>query len=286
MPRQYSMLIGATETTPLKLTAAYAMLVNGGKKIAPTLIDRIQDRNGITIYRADGRQCDECENIEWKGQAPPELEDNRPQIADPRTAYQIVSMLQGVVDRGTGHVIASLNRPLAGKTGTTNASNDTWFVGFSPDLAVGVFVGYDQPKGLGRHETGGTVAAPIFRDFMAAALKDQPAIPFRIPPGIELVRVNVETGQLAKAGDKQVIYEAFKPGGEPTGEGPVAVVTGGLGDDEDAASMATSGAAFGEETTAVETPSAAVPAATPAIPVAPGSSRPTAVPAGGTGGLY
>jgi len=287
MPRQYSMLIGATETTPLKLTAAYAMLVNGGKKIAPTLIDRIQDRNGITIYRADGRQCDECENVEWKGQAPPELEDNRPQIADPRTAYQIVSMLQGVVDRGTGHVIASLNRPLAGKTGTTNASNDTWFVGFSPDLAVGVFVGYDQPKGLGRHETGGTVAAPIFRDFMAAALKDQPAIPFRIPPGIELVRVNVETGQLAKAGDKQVIYEAFKPGSEPTGEGPVAVVTGGLGDDEDAASMAVSGAAFGEETTAIETPSAAVPAAAPLpSPTAPGSSRPTAVPAGGTGGLY
>jgi penicillin-binding protein 1A len=285
MPRQYSMLIGATETTPLKLTAAYAMLVNGGKKIAPTLIDRIQDRNGVTIYRADGRQCEDCRDVEWKGQAPPELEDNRRQVADPRTAYQIVSMLQGVVDRGTGHVIASLNRPLAGKTGTTNASNDTWFVGFSPDLTVGVFVGYDQPKGLGRHETGGTVAAPIFRDFMAVALKDQPAIPFRIPPGIELVRVNVETGQLAKTGDKQVIYEAFKPGSEPTGDGPVAVVTGGLGDDEDAASMAASGA-LGEETTAVEMPSAAVPAAVPAAPVAPGSSRPATVPAGGTGGLY
>jgi penicillin-binding protein 1A len=287
MPRQYSMLIGATETTPLKLTAAYAMLVNGGKKLAPTLIDRIQDRNGVTIYRADGRQCEDCLNVEWKGQAPPELEDNRRQVADPRTAYQIVSMLQGVVDRGTGHVIASLNRPLAGKTGTTNASNDTWFIGFSPDLTVGVFVGYDQPKGLGRHETGGTVAAPIFRDFMAAALKDQPAIPFRIPPGIELVRVNVETGQLAKAGDKQVIYEAFKPGSEPTGEGPVAVVTGGLGDGEDDASMAATGG-WSEETTAIETPSIAVPAAAVPLPspAAPGSSRPATVPAGGTGGLY
>ncbi|HEV2548225.1 MAG TPA: penicillin-binding protein 1A [Stellaceae bacterium] len=287
MPRQYSMLIGATETTPLKLTTAYAMLVNGGKKLTPTLIDRIQDRNGVTIYRADGRQCEDCRDVEWKGQAPPELEDNRRQVADPRTAYQIVSMLQGVVDRGTGHVIAALNRPLAGKTGTTNASNDTWFVGFSPDLTVGVFIGYDQPKGLGRHETGGTVAAPVFRDFMAAALKDQPAIPFRIPPGIELVRVNVETGQLAKAGDKQVIYEAFKPGSEPTGEGPVAVVTGGLGDGEDDASMAGLGG-LGEETTAVATPSAAVPA--PAVPLpspaAPGSSRPATVPAGGTGGLY
>jgi penicillin-binding protein 1A len=286
MPRQYSMLIGATETTPLKLTTAYAMLANGGKKLVPTLIDRIQDRNGVTIYRADGRQCEDCQNVEWKGQAPPELEDNRRQIADPRTCYQIVSMLQGVVDRGTGHVIASLNRPLAGKTGTTNASNDTWFVGFSPDLTVGVFIGYDQPRGLGRHETGGTVAAPVFRDFMAAALKDQPAIPFRIPPGIELVRVNVETGQLAKAGDKQVIYEAFKPGSEPTGEGPVAVVTGGLGDGEDDASMAASGG-LGEETTAIETPSAAVPAAVPLpSPAAPGSSRPATVPAGGTGGLY
>jgi penicillin-binding protein 1A len=286
MPRQYSMLIGATETTPLKLTAAYAMLVNGGKKLVPTLIDRIQDRNGVTIYRADQRECDECRDVEWKGQAPPELEDNRRQIADPRTSYQIVSMLQGVVDRGTGHVIASLNRPLAGKTGTTNASNDTWFVGFSPDLTVGVFVGYDQPKGLGRHETGGTVAAPIFRDFMSVALKDQPAIPFRIPPGIELVRVNVETGQLARPGEKQVIYEAFKPGSEPTGEGPVAVVTGGLGDGEDDASMAGLGG-FGEETTAVEAPGAAVPAAVPLpSPAAPGSSRPAAVPASGTGGLY
>jgi len=284
MPRQYSMLIGATETTPLKLTTAYAMLVNGGKKITPTLIDRIQDRNGVTIYRADQRQCDECANVEWKSQAPPELEDNRPQVADPRTSYQVVSMLQGVVERGTGHVIASLNRPLAGKTGTTNASNDTWFVGFSPDLTVGVFVGYDQPRGLGRHETGGTVAAPVFRDFMAAALKDQPAIPFRIPPGIELVRVNVETGQLARPGEKQVIYEAFKPGTEPTGEGAVQVVGApGFGDDEDAASLGAAGA-VGEETTAAQTPSAAVPAAVP-LPAPAGGTRP-AVPAGGTGGLY
>ncbi len=294
MPRQYSMLIGAEETTPLRLTAAYAMLVNGGKKITPTLIDRVQDRNGVTIYRADNRPCDGCNNVDWDGQAPPELPDTREQIADPRSAYQVVSMMQGVVERGTGRVVAALGRPLAGKTGTTNDSKDTWFVGFSPDLAVGVFVGYDQPKGLGRHETGGLVAAPIFRDFMGAALKNQPPIPFRIPPGIELVRVNATTGQLARPGDKTVIYEAFKPGTAPTGEAPV-VVSGAstLTDDEDAASM-------GE--TAGEAPVAAESAATIAAPAAAGtapvltpppfapapavSTAPRTVPGTGTGGLY
>jgi penicillin-binding protein 1A len=283
MPRQYSMLIGAEETTPVRLTTAYAMLVNGGKRIAPTLIDRVQDRNGVTIYRADDRQCESCAAVDWEEQPPPELPDKRAQIADPRSAYQVVSMLQGVVERGTGHVIAALDRPLAGKTGTTNASNDTWFVGFSPDLAVGVFVGYDQPKGLGRHETGGVVAAPIFRDFMAAALRDQPAIPFRIPPGIELVRVNAETGQLAQAGDKKVILEAFKPGTEPGGEGPVAGAGSISGDDEDAASMGAQA-----EDAPVSAPLAGTPAAaTPPAAAAPTlSPTPRAAPASGTGGLY
>ena len=284
MPRVYSMILGAGETTPLKLTTAYAMLVNGGKKITPTLIDRIQDRNGVTIYRADQRPCEGCADVDWRKQAPPEPPDNREQIADPRSAYQIVSILQGVVDRGTGHVIASLGRPLAGKTGTTNDSNDTWFVGFSPDLAVGIFVGYDTPKSLGKHETGGSVAAPIFRDFMAAALRDKPAIPFRIPPGIELVRVNAETGQLARAGDKKVIYEAFKPGTEPTGEGPV--MAGGasvISDDEDAASMG--GPA--DETPGTDAPVAGTPPAGTVPPLTPTtSSAPRTVPATGTGGLY
>jgi penicillin-binding protein 1A len=267
------------------------MLVNGGKKITPTLIDRVQDRNGVTIYRADSRPCDGCENVDWNGQAPPELPDIRKQIADPRSCYQVVSMLEGVVQRGTGRVISSLDRPLAGKTGTTNDSKDVWFVGFSPDLAVGVYVGYDQPKGLGRHETGGRVAAPIFRDFMAAALKNQPAIPFRIPPGIELVRVNATTGQLARPGDKTVIYEAFKPGTEPTGNGPVAVTgTPAMVDDEDAASLgegpgADTGDSSGTAATAPSpTPVATTPAAPlPAIVPAP---TPATVPASGTGGLY
>jgi penicillin-binding protein 1A len=298
MPREYSMLIGAEETTPLRLTAAYAMLVNGGKKITPTLIDRVQDRNGVTIYRADNRQCDGCENVDWNGQAPPELPDNRQQIADPRSVYQVVSMMQGVVERGTGKVVGTLGRPLAGKTGTTNDSKDTWFVGFSPDLAVGVFVGYDQPKGLGRHETGGVVAAPVFRDFMAAALKNEPPIPFRIPPGIEMVRVDATSGQLPSPGDKNVIYEAFKPGTEPTGEAPA--MAGGAPssmDDEDAASMGESAGEVPDESGASAASAAAavggVGAGAGAVP-APASIAPLpttlptlrTVPATGTGGLY
>ena len=147
----------------------------------------------------------------------PELPDERERVADSASAYQIVSMLQGVVERGTGVRIKAVGKPLAGKTGTTNDSLDTWFVGFSPDLAVGVFVGFDEPRTLGPKETGSSVAAPIFRDFMADALKDQPAIPFRIPAGIRLVRVNQDTGKLAKPGDRKVVLEAFKPGSEPSG---------------------------------------------------------------------
>src|SRR5665213_3355821 len=220
MPLENSFILGAGETTPLRLTTAYAMLVNGGKRIKPTFIDRVQDRNGATIYRADQRPCEGCNNVAWNNQTPPELPDTREQIADPRSTYQIVSMLEGVVQRGTGRIVASVSKPIAGKTGTTNDSKDTWFVGFSPDLAAGVFIGYDTPKSLGKHETGAMVSAPAFRDFMTAALKDEPATPFRIPPGIRLVRVNPTTGQLARAGDKNVIYEAFKPGTEPTSTSP------------------------------------------------------------------
>ncbi|MDE2228936.1 MAG: penicillin-binding protein 1A [Alphaproteobacteria bacterium] len=225
MPLEDSYILGAGVTTPLRLTTAYAMLVNGGKLIHPTFIDRVQDRNGATIYRADDRPCVGCNNVAWTGQAPPELPDQRAQIADARSCYQVVSMLEGVVQRGTGRIVSSVGKPLAGKTGTTNDSNDTWFVGFAPDLVAGVFVGFDQPRSLGKHEVGATAAAPAFRDFMAAALKGKPGIPFRIPPGIELVRINGRTGQLAKTGDRNVIWGAFKPGTEPTGE-PSQVVSG------------------------------------------------------------
>lgn len=145
----------------------------------------------------------------------PEVGDDRQPVTDPHSAYQIVSMLHGVVLRGTGQLVNAVGKPLAGKTGTSNEAKDTWFIGFSPDLVVGVFVGFDDPKPMGRREAGSSVAAPIFRDFMKAALADAPATPFRIPPGIRLVRVNPTTGQVAAAGDANVIFEAFKPGSQP-----------------------------------------------------------------------
>jgi penicillin-binding protein 1A len=215
--RNLSLALGAGETTLLRLAAAYAMLVNGGKKITPSLIDRIQDRQGRTILRHDKRACTGCRVEQVADAVPPVIPDTRVRVADAGSAYQVVSMLRGVVLRGTGRRIRAVGKPLAGKTGTTNKSMDTWFIGFAPDLAVGVFVGFDTPKPLGRRETGSSVAAPIFRDFMTAALKDKPAIPFRIPPGIRLVRVNAQTGLLAKPGDRRVILEAFKPGSEPKG---------------------------------------------------------------------
>lgn len=215
MPRMLSMSLGAAETTLNDLTTGYAMLVNGGKRITPTLIDRIQDRNGKTIFRHERRPCPNCNNVEWDGEYAPAITDIREQVADPRSAYQIVSMLHGVVQRGTGRRIRAVGKPLGGKTGTTNDSIDAWFIGFSPDLAVGVFAGFDQPKPLGRRETGSSVAVPIFRDFMAEALRDEPPIPFRIPSGIRLVRVNAKTGKRAVRGDRQVILEAFKAGTEP-----------------------------------------------------------------------
>ncbi len=208
--------LGAGETTLLRITAAYGMLVNGGKQITPTFIDRIQDRNGQTIFSYDQRPCGNCgDTIRWEGQKVPYIPDNRQQIADPKTAYQIVSMLEGVVERGTARKLKEIGRPLAGKTGTTNKSKDTWFVGFSPDLVAGVFIGFDDPKSLGKKETGSSVAAPVWGAFMKEALAKEPAMPFRVPAGIKNVRVNASTGRLARAGDDNVIWEAFVAGTEP-----------------------------------------------------------------------
>ena len=229
MPRSLSMALGAGETTLLRLTTAYAMLVNGGKRITPTLIDRIQDRHGRTVIRHDKRTCTGCRATYWTGQTVPTMPDTREALTDPGSAYQIVSILQGVVERGTGVRIKAVGKPLAGKTGTTNDSIDAWFIGFSPDLAVGVFAGFDAPRTLGRREQGASVAAPIFRDFMAEALADRPVIQFRIPPGIRLVRVNAGTGALARPGENNVIFEAFKPGTVPTGPGEVLQGLGASG---------------------------------------------------------
>jgi len=214
MPREYSMVLGAGETTPLRMTAAYAMLVNGGKHITPTFIDRIQDRNGATIFRAEHRACAECSDIEWREQPMPVIPDTREQVADPGSAFQIVTMLEGVVERGTGTAIKAVGKPIAGKTGTTNDWRDAWFVGFTPDLAAGVYIGYDDPDSLGDDQTGGHVAAPVFRDFMITALSDAPATAFRTPPGMRLYRVSAATGLPAGAGEP-AIYEAYKPGTEP-----------------------------------------------------------------------
>lgn len=238
-----AMALGAGETTVLRLTAAYSMLVNGGRRIEPSFIDRVQDKAGKTVYRHDTRDCTGCSTPLPADSAPaaagvvpvsaaalmapvppadpgmlPLIADTREQIADPRSVYQIVSMLEGVVQRGTGARLREIGKPLAGKTGTTNDAMDAWFVGFSPDLAVGVFVGYDQPRSMGDHESGSTIAVPIVKDFMGAALKDAPATPFRVPPGLQLVRVDPETGRPASPGQRNAIWEGFIPGTEPRGQ--------------------------------------------------------------------
>jgi penicillin-binding protein 1A len=210
-----AMALGAGETTLMRMTTAYAMFVNGGKRIEPTLIDRVQDREGRTVFRHDLRACETCRTELWlPDMAPPELPDMRAQAVDPLSAFQMVSMLQGVVERGTARRLRDLNRPLGGKTGTTNDSFDAWFLGFSPDLAVGVWVGFDAPRTLGPNETGSSVAVPIFREVMAEVLQGTPVVPFRTPPGIRLVRVNPQSGAPARPGERDAIWEAFKPGTE------------------------------------------------------------------------
>jgi penicillin-binding protein 1A len=213
-----AMSLGAGETTLVKLAAAYSTFANGGKHVKPTLIDRIQDRWGRTIWRYDDRDCPGCKADSWRNQPEPTLpEDDRKQIIDPHTAYQITSMMEGVIQRGTATIVRQIlpNVPMAGKTGTTNDEKDAWFIGYTPDLVVGVFIGYDTPRPLGKGMTGGHVAAPIFAHFMKAALADKKAVPFRIPPGVKLVRVSLRTGLRAQGGEPDAILEAFKPNEEP-----------------------------------------------------------------------
>lgn len=222
LPNNLSSSLGSEVTTVLRLTTAYAQLANGGRKLEPTFIDRIQDRSGATIYRADTRACEQCRVGVWEGQPPPELPDERVQLADPASVYQIVHILEGVVQNGTGRRVSVIGKPIAGKTGTSNDAMDAWFLGFSPDLAVGVFVGFDEPRTLGPRETGSSAAAPIFRDFMMRALEDKPAKPFRVPSGVRLVRVNHDTGRPAEPGDSDVILEAFKAGTSPSSQVTIA----------------------------------------------------------------
>jgi penicillin-binding protein 1A len=215
LPPYLSFALGAGETTTLRMTAAYSMFANGGRRIKPTLIDRIQDRYGHTIYKHDQRECRGCDAERWANQPEPTLIDKREQVIDPMTAYQITSMMEGVVQRGTATTIREVGKPVAGKTGTTNDEKDVWFVGFSPDIAVGVYLGFDKPKPMGRGSTGGQLAAPIVRDFFKVALADKPAVPFRVPAGIKLIRIDPKSGMRAGAGAERVILEAFKPGTAP-----------------------------------------------------------------------
>ena len=210
-----SMALGAGETTVMRMATAYSMLANGGRRITPTFVDRVQDRYGKTIYKHDQRICAECNVQAWHNQDVPVVEDNREQVLDPMTAYQITSMMEGVVLRGTAPVVRKVGKPIAGKTGTTNDERDAWFVGFSPDLVVGVYVGYDRPRPMGRGQTGGHLAAPIFTDFMKVALADKPSKPFKVPEGLQLIPIDRRTGLRASAGGSGVILEAFKPGTLP-----------------------------------------------------------------------
>jgi penicillin-binding protein 1A len=211
----------------MRMTTAYSMFANGGRKITPTLIDRIQDRYGKTIYKHDSRECRGCDADKWANQAEPVLVDHQEQVLDPMTAYQITSMMEGVVQRGTATVVREVGKPIAGKTGTTNEEKDSWFMSFTPDLTVGIYMGYDKPKPLGRGATGGHLSAPIARDFYKVALADKPPMPFRVPPGIKLIRIDPKSGMRAAPG-QNAILEAFKPGTAPPDSG---AVIGAMGPD-------------------------------------------------------
>jgi penicillin-binding protein 1A len=216
-----SIALGAGETTVMNLTNAYAQIFNEGRKLEPGLIDYVQDRNGKLIWRRDNRGCPGCNAPEWNGGPMPRPQGRVVQVMDPRTAYQIVHVMEGVIQRGTGTALASLNRPLAGKTGTTNGPNDVWFVGGTPDIVAGLYLGYDQPRSLGNAAQGGTTAAPIWRQWGQAALQDWPSLPFVIPSGVRMVRVDRRSGQRVfglwpDPGPRPaVIWEAFKPDSEP-----------------------------------------------------------------------
>ena len=294
MPELLSFALGAKEATPLRMVTAYGMIVNGGKKISPSLIDRVQDRDGKTIWRADKRECTGCQSAGWMPQlTPPEIPDTREQVEDPRTTYQMVNILQGVVQRGTAARLHDIDFPLAGKTGTTNDSKDAWFVGFTPDLVCGVYVGFDNPVPLGSKETGASVAVPIFRSFITAAIKGKPPVPFRVPPGLRMVRVNPATELLAATSDKNAIWESFIPGTEPQ-EGQKRTILdgsvtgsarGGVGLQAIPASDTTQGATGGNAPPAQPAlPSVIVnPLPSPPVPPAPSAVAPATT---GTGGLY
>ena len=205
-----SIALGSAETTLLKLTSAYCSFVNGGKKINPILIDRIQDSEGVTFFNSETRSCKECDKISYSSESIPKITDNFNQVISPQSAYQVTSMLEGVIKRGTGKRLRDLNLDLAGKTGTTNKNTDTWFIGYTSKLVIGAYVGMDEPKPLGRYETGAKTAMPIFKNFVELAIKKKDARPFKVPSDISMMVVESVTGKKANFGSKKTIIEVFK----------------------------------------------------------------------------
>ena len=205
-----SIALGSAETTLIKLTSAYCSFVNGGKKINPILIDRIQDSEGNTIFNTEKRECKKCDQISYLSDEIPKVSDKFEQIFSSETAYQMTSILEGVIQRGTGRKLKDLNLDIAGKTGTTNKNTDTWFIGFTSKLAVGVYVGMDEPKSLGKFETGAKTALPIFKDFIKKAVKKKDARPFKVAKNIIMMVIDPATGEKANFGSKETVIEAFK----------------------------------------------------------------------------
>ena len=205
-----SISLGSAETTLLKLTSAYCVFVNGGKKIKPILIDRIQDSEGKTFFNTETRTCKNCNQVSYTSKTIPKISDNFDQILSPQSAYQIISMLEGAVQRGTSKGLRNLNLDIAGKTGTTNKNNDTWFIGFTSKLVIGVYIGMDEPESLGRYETGAKTAMPVFKNFVKKAIKKKDAKPFKVAPNITMIVVEPFTGKKASFGSKETIIEVFK----------------------------------------------------------------------------
>ena len=205
-----SISLGSEETTLLKLTSGYCSFVNGGKIISPKLIDRIQDSEGNTILKTEDRECSNCKNISFLSEDVPVIKDNFKQIFSPQTAYQITSILEGATKRGTAKKLNSLKLDIGGKTGTTNKNTDTWFIGFTSDLVVGVYVGYDEPKSLGKFETGAKTAMPIFKSFIQNTIKKENTRPFKVPQDLTLMVVDFETGKKVNFSSKKTIIESFK----------------------------------------------------------------------------
>ena len=205
-----SISLGSAETTLLNLTSAYSSFVNGGKLISPIIIDRIQDSEGNTIINNENRKCMNCDKISYTGKDYPQIEDNYEQVMSEQTAYQVTTILEGVIKRGTGKKLRDLQLNLAGKTGTTNENTDAWFIGFTSNLVIGVYVGMDNPKPLGKFETGSKAALPIFREFIEKSVKKSDARPFKVPEKMTLMVVDPLTGEKAKFNSKNTIIEAYK----------------------------------------------------------------------------